>query len=178
MAYNVLPLAIIIALSFVVRWIDEVSDRLAFVLTLLLTVAAGRSEFVPKTANASATTLIDFLANSGYVIFAVFMVGNVAFDLEEYETFIAVYLFCALIFAIAVIQFPVVWIQRYIGPEKAWEERSKRELKESVNSAITGGEVSMASQKWSALAIHEDERHINGSEHIKLNDQNRSRNSK
>ena len=76
MVYNVVPLALIIGLSFLSIFIEDQSNRLEFILTLLLTVAAGRSELVPEMPRATAGTLLDYLVNAGYGIFAALMVGK------------------------------------------------------------------------------------------------------
>ena len=128
MIYNVLPLALIIGLSFVVFGVDEKTERLAFVLTLLLTVAAGRSELVPEKARATSTTLIDFFVNSGYVMFAILMICDVAFDLEEDVCRITVIIVCAVIYIVGLGRFAVTWIGKRKGSIAVWEERSRLEF--------------------------------------------------
>ena len=136
MVYNVLPLALIIGLSFLSmnEVMNEADDRMSFVLTLLLTVAAGRSELVPEMPTATAGTLLDYLVNAGYGIFAALMVGTAIVErLEsEYEGDIALVMewiiwgICLLVYMVVLSRFVVVWLRR--RNDEVWQQRSREEF--------------------------------------------------
>eukprot|EP01083_Nonionella_stella_P033796 92480_1 len=75
---NIVPLIMITGLSFLYISIEDQNNKLAFISTLLLTIAAGRSELVTPMPLYCGPTKIDKFVLCGYFIFAVQMVGIAA----------------------------------------------------------------------------------------------------
>ena len=75
---NIIPLILITGLSFIYIAIESQANQLAFIVTLLLTIAAGRSELVPEMPRYAGATKIDYFVLIAYVIFAIEMFGVAA----------------------------------------------------------------------------------------------------
>eukprot|EP01084_Bolivina_argentea_P260084 439096_1 len=73
--YNIIPIMLLNMLSFISISMTEPVDKIAFIVTLLLTIAAGRSELVPEMPRGSVPTTIDLLINVGYFMFSIMMIG-------------------------------------------------------------------------------------------------------
>ena len=130
MAYNVLPLAMIIGLSFLVLSQEEQNNRLSYILGLLLTIAAGADKLLPAKGNASSFTLIDSFVNRGYIIFFLFMIGDIALDFDQTVNCIVVGSICGVLYLSSLIQLAVVWWKRKFRSDAIWEMQSAREFEQ------------------------------------------------
>eukprot|EP01084_Bolivina_argentea_P083782 151670_1 len=148
---NVIPLILITGLSFIYIFMgkQDMTDKLAFVVTLLLTIAAGRSELVPDMPDNSDPTTIDVFILIGYVIFALEMVSIAINDaigdnqcnenIDNCLEFV-VLIFCIVIWFIGICYLFVYKWCRKLGPD-FWEKRSNVEFKSWSSQQIIESHV-------------------------------------
>eukprot|EP01083_Nonionella_stella_P084040 232522_1 len=136
--YNILPIMLINGLSFITISMTDSVDKISFVVTLLLTIAAGRSELVPEMPRAAVQTQIDRLVNIGYIMFGLMMIGfginsdglELAMDDLDNSDLVEIVMYgvCGLLWIGSVVY--LLWIAkcRNVDDDPFWETRSDQEF--------------------------------------------------